>query len=144
MVMSPFSLSSVGLMLMVAANGETRKTLQDTFRFDSSLKETKYLSGYQELIQSFKDRQDVILKTANRMFVMEGFPLLKSFKAKMAKHLKSKVSNINFGKATKAANIINSWVLENTDDKIENLITSDDLRELIKWKKISVFNKHNI
>ena len=50
----------------------------------------------------------------------------------MAKHLKSKVSNINFGEATKAANIINSWVMDNTDDKIENLIKSDDLRELIK------------
>ena len=132
MLMSPFSLSSVGLMLMIGADGKTKETLQDTFRFNSSLKDTKYLNGYKKLMQLLNGNEGVILKAANSLFVMKDYHLLEKFKFQMLEYLNSSITNVNFAESAKAAHIINSWVSENTANRINDLVKPRDLREPIK------------
>lgn len=60
---------------------------------------------------------------------MENFTVRKDFQNVVTKTFKSESQSLNFADKINAANTINSWVEEKTNDKIKNLIAADTLDE---------------
>lgn len=96
------------------------------------LKKTLHLSGSQDKIaKNFrkflkslkKVKGDAILDTANKIYVKKGSRINADFEKVAVESFKSEVESIKFIKSKKAANTINKWVEEHTNDLIKNFIS---------------------
>lgn len=60
------------------------------------------------------------------MYIQEGLELLTEFSTIGTDMYRSKISNLNFKRNTDAAEKINTWIKEITNDKISNLVSSGE------------------
>lgn len=60
------------------------------------------------------------------MYIQDKFELLEDFLTLGRKVYQSEVSKINFKLSANAADTINAWVKEKTNDKILNIVSSGD------------------
>ena len=123
MVISPFSVESVMSMVLSGASGETANQI----RSGLSLPEDKHLlPGLNEILEVLTNADDTnfTLKTANRVYTQEGFTLQSDFLETNKNHYFSLPETIDFKQKDKARNTINSWVEEQTNQKIKDLMPS--------------------
>ena len=126
MVISPFSVQSVMSMALSGASGET----ENQIRSGLSLPEDKHLlPGLREVLEVMNDKgaTNFTLKTANRLYTQEGFKLRSDFLEKNQKNYFSLPQVVDFKQKEKARNTINSWVEEETNQKIKGLMPTDAL-----------------
>jgi serpin B len=131
MVISPFSIQSVMSMALSGASGETANQI----RSGLSLPEDKHLlPGMNEILQvlNYKDDTNFTLKTANRLYTQEGFNFRSDFLDINKKHYFSLPEAVDFKQKNKARNTINTWVEEQTNQKIKDLMPSDAFNSDIK------------
>jgi len=67
------------------------------------------------------------LASANKVYLAENFNIDENFQAIAVKDFAAEVANVNFAKNAEAAQAINSWVENRTNDKIKNLIDPSSL-----------------
>uniref|UniRef100_A0AC35TP09 SERPIN domain-containing protein n=1 Tax=Rhabditophanes sp. KR3021 TaxID=114890 RepID=A0AC35TP09_9BILA len=73
------------------------------------------------------ENKDVELLAANRVYVKEGFKLLEQFRETITKYYYGEFKEINFEESFKAADTMNAFVEENTNNLIKDLISPDML-----------------
>lgn len=120
---------SVHMILSLLSHGAGSETLDD---FISGLghREQKIIKEqYASLITVLNGLENVKLYIANAMYIQEGLELLTEFSTIGTDMYRSKISNLNFKRNTDAAEKINTWIKEITNDKISNLVSSDDFDE---------------
>lgn len=76
---------------------------------------------YINLFQKRNSRN--ILRTANNIFLANGFNLNPAFRATALKDFRTDVTPTNFAAAAQTAQEINNWVAASTDNKIQNLLS---------------------
>ncbi|KAF3423284.1 hypothetical protein E2986_12788 [Frieseomelitta varia] len=79
----------------------------------------------------YKELEDIKLYIANSIYIQDEFELLMEFLTIGREFYQSEISKIDF-KNIDAAEKINSWVKQKTNNKISNLVSSDDFDENIK------------
>lgn len=75
------------------------------------------------------ERFETIRQAAN-IFVNEKHQLKPEYISTVLKKYEANVENINFGDSSKAADLINSWVMGKTDNLINDLVTPDMFNNL--------------
>ncbi|XP_063903044.1 leukocyte elastase inhibitor-like isoform X3 [Zophobas morio] len=123
-IFSPISLHAVLSMAYQGARGTTAE------KFASTLKvpEAKVIKeGYKILIDHLNTIPYVTLLMANKVYLMEGYQLLPDFNNAVTENFVSEVQLLNFRERQSAAESINIWVEEKTQEKIKNLVNAGDL-----------------
>ncbi|XP_076277037.1 antitrypsin isoform X2 [Lasioglossum baleicum] len=127
LIISPLSAAVVLAMAAYGAGGETERQLKSALHIPPSDKFG--LSGYQELITALNSVKENKLLLANKAFVNDNFTLKPTYKALTENYFKSISESVNFGQSVQAADTINTWVKEKTNDRIQNIVTPGDLNE---------------
>jgi len=126
LIFSPFSAETVLALTSEGAKGETRKELIDALHLPES--QDQIQKAFKEILPKLKlDTRNVKLLAANKIYVADNVKLEDNFKGIAVSTYESDVTNVDFKKGADAANEINQWVEKQTNQKIKDLIKSDQL-----------------
>ncbi len=119
---SPYSLSTALAMTYEGAKGQTAEEMESVFHFpkDPEKRRTGYLGLYSLLN---KENKSYELSTANALWAQKDFPFVEEYFDIINQYYGGKVTNLDFKtKTEESRETINSWVEEQTKDKIKDLI----------------------
>uniref|UniRef100_A0A8C3PYG2 Serpin domain-containing protein n=1 Tax=Chrysolophus pictus TaxID=9089 RepID=A0A8C3PYG2_CHRPC len=152
---SPWSISSALALTYLAAKGNTAKEMAKVLHFTKTVEaESSSVarpsrgrpkrrrmdpeheqaenihSGFKELLTAFnKPRNTYSLRSANRIYVEKTYPLLPTYIQLSKKYYKAEPKKVNFKTALEQTRKeINTWVEKQTESKIKNLLSSDDVK----------------
>lgn len=121
---SPLSISLALSMTYNGAELETKKAFENTLQLSGLNSEeinnqVKVLKS--DLEKKEKEANPISLKIANSLWVEKNFQLKEDFLQKTKDYFQAKVSNLDFSNPD-SKNTINSWVSDNTNNKIKTII----------------------
>lgn len=124
---SPLSAHAILSLVYQGADGATADSMAKSLH----LSDTKLAAtGYQSLMETLNTVDNVTLHIANKVFVHHQRILKGEFDAIAKKHYLAETENVAFHPDNvAAANKINGWVEDKTNNKIKDLIQPDDLNE---------------
>ncbi len=123
---SPFSIFTALAMAYAGARSITERQMADVLKFNTDQE------VLHPLIQQLTDiliSKDVEIKVANALWVQLGYNLLNKYMFIINRSYNGSVYKLDFKKASEACAKINSWVSEQTRDKITNIINEGLLHE---------------
>ena len=120
--------------LHLGSNGNTRSEIQELAfsAFDSSELKAPHRSLLNLTTEIATDTYEDTIKVANRLYIQNDYETLPSFQDDMEKCYLSDAQEIDFGMSEEARNSINSWVEEQTMNKIDNLIPEGKITSTTK------------
>ena len=120
---SPTSIAIALAMTYNGANGETQKAMASALNLtELNLKDINV--SYQKLQQNWqKAESPVQLSIANSLWAKVGVPFKHKFLKNNREYYSAQITNLNFANPG-AKNIINSWVKEATQGKIERIVNN--------------------
>jgi serine protease inhibitor len=122
---SPTSISLALAMTLNGANTTTEDSMAYAMRVDH-LTADQINETYRDLIDALTTCDDkVILEIANSIWYRMGYPVLPEFLDINNNYYNAEVRALDFG-SPEALDIINGWVADQTDDKIEKIIDEID------------------
>ncbi|MEH2287056.1 serpin family protein [Nostoc sp.] len=147
---SPSSVAIALAMTYNGASGTTQLAIAKTLELQGmNLQEIN--SSYAAVLKQLVDNSDpkVQLNIANSLWANQNFSFQPDFLQRVQYFYKAKVSNLNF-QDPNAPNIINSWVKDNTNGKINNIVDTIDPSQVLflinaiyfKGKWSQEFNKN--
>ena len=83
------------------------------------------LIGY---LNQFKD-SNITLNIANKVYLKQGVSIKSDFSEELKHVFQSDIHEMDFSNPTFAASLINSWVASQTNNKIQNLLSSEVIDE---------------
>ncbi|NXV81125.1 SPB10 protein, partial [Atlantisia rogersi] len=152
---SPWSVSSAMALTYLGAKGNTATEIAKVLRFipaagaedsssaarpsrgrpkrrrmDPEHKQAENIhSGFKELLSAInKPRSAYSLRTANRIYVEQTFPLLPTYIQLSKKYYKAEPQKVNFKTAPEQCRKeINAWIEKQTEGKIKNMLNARDV-----------------
>jgi serpin B len=135
LLLSPHSLSSVLAPLYLGSAGETRSELARVVRFPNqdALVEKAFADLRRKLTPPKTpdskvgqlDRPGVTFHSANRLFIQKGFPIREVFNDRLRASFDFVPQALDFRqKSSESAATINTWVSEQTHEKITSVLPS--------------------
>lgn len=123
-IISPFSISSSMASLSMGAKGATFREIFNGMHFNYN--KTATAKRFFSYFKSLKEGQgETYLSIVNQLYAQEGYEIKTSFRKITDKYFKSGIELVNFTDSENVANIINSFVSNKTNNKIQNLIKPD-------------------
>jgi serpin B len=120
-MISPLSISVALTMAYNGAEGDTKKEMQETLELNG-LTESEINGSYKTLINALlKLDDDVIFNIANAIFYADIFTVKPGFLEINRNVYDAEIEKLDFS-SQQSVNIINDWVAENTNDKIQTVI----------------------
>jgi len=118
---SPYSVSSALAMTYEGAKGQTKDEMKSVFHFpEDNILRPNFGAIYNEINKKDKNYQ---LNTGNALWVQQDYPFLEEYTNTVEKYYGGKTANVDFVEETeKSRQTINSFIEEQTNDKIKNLI----------------------
>jgi serpin B len=129
---SPYSISTALAMTYEGARGETASEIQQVLHIpaDPDVRRPSFASVYNEINAPGKLYE---LKTANALWAQQDYEFLEDYITTVEQYYGGKVTNLDFvGNTEESRSTINSWVEDQTNDKIENLIPPGVLNSLTR------------
>jgi len=136
--MSPFSISAVLNMALLGSRGTTWTEMKTTLFLDALKDDTKLHQAFSDLISHLKrcsrptevfryKREPFFqLHMANRIYGEKSCKILDEFQTSCKKYYDAGLLPVSFvNEPKKAVEEINSWVLEQTNQKIKDIISPD-------------------
>lgn len=130
---SPGSISTALAMTYAGARAETEAQMADVLHFD--LPQDRLHAAAADLADRLRGAQQkgVEVRVANRLWGQAGYELLPGFLRTMKEHYGADVGQVDFVGQTEAARqVINGWVLGQTNNKIQDLIPAGVLDPLTR------------
>lgn len=121
---SPYSISSAIAMAYEGARGQTADEIRLVLHFPKD--ETLLRESFLE-INNFINKKDkeYTLRSANALWAQKDYQFLPDYFSLIEKYYSGKVQNLDFKEENaKSCQIINSWIENQTNDRIKNLISS--------------------
>ncbi|MCL5773260.1 MAG: serpin family protein [Firmicutes bacterium] len=150
---SPWSISSALVMTYEGARGKTAQEMQSVLHFpkDDGIRRASFKEINDRINKKDKKYK---LSTANALWAQQAYPFLPEYKNLIQQYYGGKITNLDFIKdAEKSRKIINTWVEQQTNNKIKDLIPPDILGPLtrlvitnaiyFKGNWLTQFNKKN-
>ncbi len=121
MFYSPYSMSAALAMTYEGAKGQTAEEMKSVFHFpESSTLRPNFGSIYNEINKKDKPYK---LSTGNALWVQQDYKFLEEYLSTVEKYYGGKAANVDFIKETeKSRQTINTFIEEQTNDKIKDLI----------------------
>ena len=118
---SPYSISAALAMTYEGAKGQTADEMKSVFHFPAnSILRPNFAAIYNGINKGNKEYE---LRTGNALWVQQDYPFLKDYTGRVEKYYGGKAANVDFVKETeKSRQTINSFIEEQTNDKIKELI----------------------
>ncbi|XP_076242697.1 antichymotrypsin-2 isoform X3 [Calliopsis andreniformis] len=117
------------MILSLLSHGAESETLDELVSGLCHREKNAIKNHYASLIAALNELENVKLHIANAMYLQEGFKMLTEFSAVGTDMYQSMISTLNFKNNVHAAEQINTWIKETTNNKIDNLISSGDFDE---------------
>jgi serpin B len=123
---SPYSISSALAMTYEGAKGQTADEMKNVFHFpESSILRPNFAAIYNNINRHDKEYE---LKTGNALWVQQDYPFLEDYLNTTEKYYAGKAANLDFVREKeKSRQIINSFIEEQTNNKIKDLIPKEFL-----------------
>ena len=125
LIMSPLSAAVVLGMVAYGARGETENQFRKVLHLPSP--DSLGTSGYQALIDITNNAKENTVVLANKVFMTEKYSVKPSYRELTETYFRSTTQLVDFAKSDEAANIINTWVKGNTNNRINDIVSPDDL-----------------
>ncbi|KAJ8985513.1 hypothetical protein NQ317_015058 [Molorchus minor] len=124
-----FSPISVHAILSLAAQGSASQT-KEAFTKVLNVADVKVAAdGYKDIMMRLNSIKDVTLLMAYKVFLMEKYELREEFKSLTTQQFLAEAQSLDFAKSEAAAETINTWVEQKTNNKIKDLINGGDLTQ---------------
>lgn len=123
-ICSPFSAHVVLSMAYAGADGSTATAFKSVLGLNDA---ESTADEYHSLLQNIKGIQHITLNLANKIFLKTGFELKKPFQTLLVKKYESEAQELDFVKNVESAKSINTWVEDQTNHKIKDLVSADSL-----------------
>lgn len=121
-MVSPLSVSLALAMTYNGANGETKTAMEKTLKV-YGLTSADINASYQSLVDALKSLdKKVLLEIANAIFYRKDFEVEKDFVTINKDYYRAEVTPLDFGQQQQSLDIINGWVSDNTNGKIETIL----------------------
>lgn len=124
-VLSPISAQIVLTLTYMGAEGNTASQMLNGLHLSGS--KGGIAGQMQQLIEPLQNSTS--LKVANNIFIMKSYTVKSTFGAVAKKDFYSGIQSVNFAQNIAAANLINTWVANETDNKITNLLSANSLNK---------------
>ncbi len=122
---SPMSISYALGMTFNGAEGKTKQEMANTLEF-GNLTDSEINASFKALMKKLMELDpQVIMNIANSIWYREGVDVLKKFKMINQSYFQAEIRNMDFADP-QTKNIINNWVNEKTNGKIEKVIDEID------------------
>ncbi|XP_066245968.1 antichymotrypsin-2-like isoform X3 [Euwallacea similis] len=126
-IFSPFSIQVVLALTAAGAKDSTKQEFSLALNLPGQEATEEALKHFSSL---FKQKSgDTQLSSANKLFVKNGFPILDGFKKRAIDNFDADIENVDFTKSVEAAEKINRWVEERTNNKIRNVVNPDIIND---------------
>ncbi|MBN1503031.1 serpin family protein [Candidatus Woesearchaeota archaeon] len=118
---SPYSISAALAMTYEGAEGQTADEMRSVFHFpQDNILRPNFAAIYNDIN---KGNGAYELRTGNALWVQQDYPFLEDYTSRVEKYYGGKVANLDFKAETeKSRQAINSFIEEQTNDKIKELI----------------------
>ena len=128
---SPYSISVALAMTYEGAKGKTADEMKSVFHFpEINILRQNFAAIYNDINKGAKDYE---LRTGNALWVQQDFPFLADYKNRVEKYFSGKVANLDFvSESEKSRQTINSFIEEQTNNKIKDLIPTGFLNEMTR------------
>lgn len=119
---SPASIATAMTMTWDGARGETAAEMSTVLHLNP--KKEKVFSDYHELLRGLAGSDSTYtIRAANRIWGQEGFPFKSAFLFNLETYFSGGFESVDFsGNAEEERQVINHWVADQTEDKIQNLM----------------------
>lgn len=130
--LSPWSISTAMAMVYEGARGETADEMRSVLHFpDDGAVVRSSFAGIYNLIN--KDGKKYTLSTANALWLQKDYPFLPDYLSTIENYYVGKATNLDFIRDTEnSRQIINTWVEDQTNDKIKDLFPPGSINELTR------------
>jgi len=118
---SPYSIYIALGMTFEGANGTTAEEMTKVLGYSPRNETMLSVLGY--LWDEYNTNEAFNLSTANALWLRQGFALLDSYLATIATYYRGNVTEMDVSKPVETAAMINSWVENQTNGKIKDLIS---------------------
>lgn len=127
---SPYSISSALAMTYAGAEGQTKSQMADVLHFPKS--DAELHSAFKSLrgiLETTDGKSGFQLRVANRLWGQAGFKFLPEFLQVTKTNYGAEMGLLDFKQSEVARQTINSWVADQTEKKIQDLIPPKILDE---------------
>jgi serpin B len=131
MFYSPYSISAALAMTYEGAKGQTADEIKSVFHFpEDNILRPNFAAIYNDIN---KENENYELKTGNALWAQQDFPFLPEYISRVENYYGGKASMLDFiGETEKSRQTINSFIEEQTKDKIKNLIPAGSLDKMTR------------
>lgn len=130
---SPLSIFSCLAMTYAGANGNTAKEMENTLHIQHDNNNVhQILQKIINTIQGSTDQYGYTFRAANRLFFSNNYNLLSEFLQLTKAYYNAEPQGLDYNNATQAAETINTWVENQTANKIKDLIPASGINPLTK------------
>jgi len=128
---SPYSISAALAMTYEGAEGKTSDEMKSVFHFpEDNILRTNFAAIYNDINEGNNAYE---LKTGNALWVQQDYPFLEDYMSRVEKYYGGKAANLDFISETeKSRQTINTFIEEQTNDKIKDLISAGMLNSLTR------------
>lgn len=121
-IFSPFSAHSALSLAYEGAGGQTTISFQKALDLPGP---NATAAGYKSLMDTLNSAKNVQLNIANKIYLQKDNKLNKDFRSIAQNYFDADVDITDFSKSAAAAEEINNWVKEKTQNKIDKLFDAD-------------------
>uniref|UniRef100_A0A1L8EFW9 Putative serpin n=1 Tax=Haematobia irritans TaxID=7368 RepID=A0A1L8EFW9_HAEIR len=128
-VYSPASIQTCLALAFTGAEAETAQEMRKVLHLGEGDR-SQVAQNYGEFLKNtFKNPKTngAILKMANRIYVNQNLKISDNFNKIATEFFDTKAESVNFGNSQETINNINSWVEQQTESKIKNLLAPNSV-----------------
>ena len=130
---SPYSISAALAMIYEGAKGQTADEIKSVFHFpENNILRPNFAAIYNNINKKDKEYK---LNTGNALWAQQDYPFLKNYTSIVEKYYGGKAANVDFRQAEereKSRQTINTFIEEQTNNKIKELIPKGILTEMTR------------
>ena len=127
---SPYSISTALAMTYAGARGNTATQMEKVLHFGEKQGAHAQFKELQARVNGIGKKGKVTLNVANSLWPDRKYKFLDSFMELVDGHYDAAIKPIDFGNAKQAAELINTWVEDKTNDLIKDILKADDIHPL--------------
>ncbi|MFO8078120.1 MAG: serpin family protein [Thermoplasmatota archaeon] len=122
---SPYSVFVALSMTYEGAKNETAADMQEVLYFPQN--NDTMLCSFGRLYNIYNFHKNYTLETANALWTQHDFSFLDSYLDFIEHYYMGRATEVDFSQAEETAEQINNWIEEKTHDKIQDMLSSEDI-----------------
>jgi len=121
-LLGPHSISTALAMVHAGARGQTASDMARVLHFDAFGADAAPRFNALDFAMLARQQAGVVdLRFANQAFAQPTLPLVESYLETLSSQFGAPLAQLDFGEAERARGVINDWVADQTNDRIEEL-----------------------